>query len=203
MINSGSDLILVATSTTGTGGTIALGAAVAGFFTPAQSGLADGVEVTYVLRDGTDTEMGTATYSDTEPQLESRTPILSTNSNAAINLSGSAEVYVTGSAADLIGLNTKVRSIRTITGTTDTPTAADAGRYLRCTNASAVTVTIDDNVFVPGDVVTIREAGAGLVSLAAGTGVTLNGDTDAGGQHKALQIVCIASDLFDVIGGVA
>jgi len=45
---------------------------------------------------------------------------------------------------------------------------------------------------------------AATYELACGVQTdALNGDTDAGGQHKALQIVCIASDLFDVIGGVA
>ena len=203
MINPGSDLISVACSTTGTGSTLAIGAASENAFTPAQAGLADSAAVTYVLLDGADTELGTATYSSAEPQLESRTPVLSSNSNAAISLSGSATLYITASVSDLIGLNTQVRSIRTISGTADTPTAADAGRYLRCTSASAVTITIDDSVFSAGDVVTIRQAGAGLVSLAAGTGVTLNGDTDAGGQHTNLQIVAVSASIFDVIGGVA
>jgi len=203
MINPGSDLIRVATATTGTGAIIALGAAVAGYFTAAGAGLADGAEVTYVILDASNTEAGTATYSSAEPQLESRSPFLSTNSNAAISLSGSAEVYIGPSAADLIALNTQVRSIRTVSGTTDTLTAADAGRYIRCTNAAAVAVTIDDALFSPGDVITIRQAGAGTVTVTAGSGVTLNGNADTAGQHSTIQALCVTASTFDLTGGVA
>jgi|GEM_PF-5502916 len=100
----------------------------------------------------------------------------------------------------------QIKGHRTYSGTTDTPTAADAGKVIRSTGASDSIVTINNGVFAENDVVTLRQAGAGVPTLAEGTNVTLNGDLSVGGQDKALQWVCVstgATDVFDVYGGVA
>ena len=89
------------TATTGTG-TVTLGTAVSSFLTFAQAGVTDGQTVAYLIEDGngTDREVGTGVYTSAGTTL-SRTPTNSTNSNNAIDLSGSAQVAVTALVAQI------------------------------------------------------------------------------------------------------
>jgi hypothetical protein len=90
------NLARVLTSTTGTG-TITLGAAVSGFLTFAGAGVQDGEVVYYGVRDSGHSEIGYGTYTASGTTL-TRTVLKSTNSDNAIDLSGSAEVVITGPA---------------------------------------------------------------------------------------------------------
>jgi Chaperone of endosialidase len=94
------NLVRVFTATTGTG-TMTLGGAVAGFLTFAQGGVPDGAVVSYGIRDGNNSEVGTGTYTSASGTL-TRGVTSSTNLNALINLSGSAEVYITARAQDIV-----------------------------------------------------------------------------------------------------
>jgi hypothetical protein len=89
----------VSTATTGTG-TITLGTAESGYQSFADAGVADADVVRYVIEDGTDWEIGTGTYTASGTTL-SRTVSESSNADAALNLTGSAVVYVSAAAADL------------------------------------------------------------------------------------------------------
>lgn len=93
------NLARVTTATTGTG-TITLGAAVSGYLTFALAGASNGDIVSYGIKDGSNSEVGIGTYTSAGTTL-TRTVTKSTNSNAAINLSGSAEVFITARAEDL------------------------------------------------------------------------------------------------------
>lgn len=86
------------TATTGTG-TITLGSAVAGYQSFADAGLTDGQQVRYTITDGDDFEIGTGTYTASGTTM-SRSVEESSNSDNALNLSGSAIVFVTAAAAD-------------------------------------------------------------------------------------------------------
>ena len=90
----------VVTATTGTG-TITLGSAVSGFQTFADAGVSNGDTVRYVIEDGNNWEIGTGVYTATGTTL-SRTVSESSNAGSAINLSGSAVVYVSMSAAEML-----------------------------------------------------------------------------------------------------
>ncbi len=89
----------VLTSTTGTG-TITLGAAVDGFQTFADAGISNGQSVRYTIEDGNDFEIGSGTYTASGTTL-TRSVDESTNSDAALNLSGDAIVFITAASTDL------------------------------------------------------------------------------------------------------
>jgi hypothetical protein len=89
----------VSTATTGTG-TITLGTAESGYQSFADAGVADGDVVRYVIEDGTDWEIGTGTYTASGTTL-TRTVSESSNADAALNLTGSAVVYVSAAAEDI------------------------------------------------------------------------------------------------------
>lgn len=89
----------VSTSTTGTG-TITLGSAVDGYQTFADAGVTDGDTVRYVIEDGSAWEVGYGTYTASGTTL-TRNVMESSNSDAAISLSGSATVFVGAAAEDV------------------------------------------------------------------------------------------------------
>ena len=88
----------MSTSTTGTG-TITLGSAENGYQSFDDAGVPDGDVVRYVIEDGANWEVGTGTYTASGTTL-TRTVTESSNSDAAINLSGSAVVFIGPAAQD-------------------------------------------------------------------------------------------------------
>ena len=104
----------MSTASTGTGSPITLGSAESGYQSFADAGVADGETVRYVIEDGTDWEIGTGTYTASGTTL-SRTVTESSNSDAAINLSGSAVVFATAAAADVMNTTNPVITAGTIT----------------------------------------------------------------------------------------
>jgi len=87
------------TATTGTG-TITLGSASSGFQTFADAGVSDGDTIRYVIEDGTSWEIGSGVYTASGTTL-TRSVLESSNSDAALNLSGAATVFVTAVAEDI------------------------------------------------------------------------------------------------------
>jgi hypothetical protein len=88
----------VNTSTVGTG-TITLGSAVDGFQTFTAAGISDLDLVRYVLEDGNSWEIGVGIYN---AGTITRGPTESSNAGSAINLSGSAVIYNTVAAEDVL-----------------------------------------------------------------------------------------------------
>lgn len=94
------NLARMSTATTGTG-TITLGSAVTGFLSFASAGIADGETVTYAISDGSGAEIGRGVYTASGTTL-TRSVLKSTNGGSTLNLSGTAQVFITPSAEDII-----------------------------------------------------------------------------------------------------
>ena len=95
------------------------------------------------------------------------------------------------------------------TGTTYTLVAADLGKLVTTSNASAVTVTIPPSVFAAGNIINLQSIGVGLTSLAQGAGVTITstGATASAptlrARYSACTIICTASNTFTVVGDIS
>ena len=63
----------------------------------------------------------------------------------------------------------RLAGIRTISGTTDTPTAGDVGYLLLCTHASGCSLTINGAVFAANDMV-YAIGTQGQITFVAGSG---------------------------------
>lgn len=95
------------------------------------------------------------------------------------------------------------------TGTTYTLAASDRGLMVTLTNGAAITLTVPLNasVAIPvGFECAIFQGGAGLVSVAAEGGVTINSlaaALDLAGQYAAATLIKTATDTWMLIGGIA
>ncbi|MCC6779779.1 MAG: hypothetical protein IT537_24625 [Hyphomicrobiales bacterium] len=96
------NLSRMTTPTTGTG-TLTLGSAVPGFLSFAAAGVSDGETVTYAISDGAASEIGRGIYSSAGPTL-TRSVLKSTNADAPIVLSGSAQVFITVAKEDFVAI---------------------------------------------------------------------------------------------------
>jgi len=95
------------------------------------------------------------------------------------------------------------------TGTTYTLVAADSGKLVTSSNASAVVITIPPSVFAAGEQINVQSIGVGLTSFAQGAGVTITstGATATApilrARYSACTIICTASNTFTVIGDIS
>ena len=101
-------------------------------------------------------------------------------------------------------------TINAQTGTTYTLVLADLGKLVTLSNAGAITLTVPTNAsvaFPVGTVVACAQLGAGLVSIAGATGVTINGvtpgDEDSAGQWSTWSLTKLATNTWLASGGLA
>lgn len=130
---------------------------------------------------------------------------------------GGAWGSITGTLSDQTDLQAaldakgdQVLAINAQTGTTYTLVAADAGKLVTLTNGSAITLTVPTNAsvaFPVGTVIALAQLGAGLVSIAGASGVTINGTTpgadDLTGQWGTASLTKLATDTWLLSGGIA
>jgi hypothetical protein len=135
------NLARMTTATTGTG-TITLGSAVSSYLSFASSGVQNGDTVTYAIVDGSNREIGRGVYTSSGTTL-TRTVLTSTNSNNAISLSGSAEVFITAAAQDFDAINDIFwENGQTVTTNYTVTSTKNAGTFGPVTINSGVTVTV-------------------------------------------------------------
>ena len=93
------------------------------------------------------------------------------------------------------------------TGTTYTPVLADNGKLVTLSNASAITLTVPTNAsvaYATGAQINIQAIGAGQVTVAGDTGVTVNGTgTKLRAQWSAATLVKLGTDSWTLIGDLA
>jgi len=169
----------MSTSTTGTG-TITLGSALSGYQTFAQAGITNGQTVRYAIEDGTNFEIGSGVFTSSGTTL-TRNVTESSNSDSAISLSGSAEVYITASAADIF-VNDGATSLTTtgvITGGTveaTSDTAAGDNAAMGYTSAEGLILTGQGST---NDITIKNDADTAVISIpTGGTNVDFVGSID-------------------------
>lgn len=92
------------------------------------------------------------------------------------------------------------------TGTTYTLVVGDLNKLVTCSNASGITLTIPPSVFSAGNQIHIQQIGAGQVTFAQGSGVTITstGATASApklrAQYSAATVICTASNTFTILG---
>lgn len=138
-----------------------------------------------------------------------------TGPSGIVSVTGPITNSGTSSAADLsldqtalaINASQITRTINTISASYSI-TANDANEILRSTAAAGITVTVDDVLSV-GQTVDVLQDGAGLITFAAGTGVTLAGSGETGvnlisvNQYEIATIICVAAGQYRLIGNIA
>jgi hypothetical protein len=203
------ELARVYTSSIGTGSPLSLGAAVPGYLTFAQAGAQNDDLVPYSIRDGVDSEVGIGVYNSTGPML-TRNVSKSTNADAPINLSGSAEIFSGPRAADFgVGPNQAltlddngripsiVRPVRGVTGAGNI-TLADNGCVISCSGTPPYTLTHAMTAAQAGNGFryTIRNTTAGTITIdPAGSEQIAMID----GVSIALTLSVFSREKFDVV----
>lgn len=168
------NLARMTTATAGTG-TITLGSAVSGYLTFALAGVANGDVVSYGIKDGTNSEVGTGTYTSSGTTL-TRTVTKSTNANAAISLSGSAEVFITARAEDIQNVADPLPSAMVATQSdqetaTSTALAVTPGRQQFHPSAAKAWVNcgISGNILASYNVTSVTDGGVGQITVNINT----------------------------------
>lgn len=115
----------------------------------------------------------------------------------------------TGSAGATGPSGTNLAGFNAQTGTTYTLVIGDKDKIVTASNAAAITVTVPPSVFSANDIINVQQIGAGQVSFAQGSGVTITstGATSTApklrAQYSAASVICTASNTFTVIGDIA
>jgi hypothetical protein len=120
---------------------------------------------------------------------------VTTLANPAVGTYPTTQTVVEALAANL---DATVNTVTTTSYTLGDITTDNNGKtYLRMTSASANTVTIPSTQTKP---ISISQRGTGVTTLAADSGVTLNGDLTFSVQHQTKTVIPVGSSTFDVVG---
>ena len=115
----------------------------------------------------------------------------------------------TGASGATGASGTNLAGFNAQTGTTYTLVIGDKDKIVTASNASAITVTVPPSVFSANDIINVQQIGAGQVSFAQGSGVTITstGATSTApklrAQYSAASVICTASNTFTVIGDIS
>ncbi len=167
---------------------------------------------------GSDGSGGDVTfYSDTAGDSmvwdasEEKLTITGTNAQTALavadgNVTMADDLTVTGAIS--AGSVVAPLAINAQTGTTYTFADGDQSKLVTASNGSAQTYTVPPNsavAFAVGTAITVIGIGAGKVTLAQGSGVTINSkDSEKAidGQHASVTLIKTATDTWQLIGAL-
>jgi len=192
------NLARMTTPTIGTG-TITLGGAVSGFLTFALAGVTDGQIVSYGIRDGANSEVGTGTYTSAGTTL-TRTVSKSTNADAAISLSGSAQVYISATKEDIANLREANAFTDTTVSTSSTTgaliVAGGVGIGGALNIAGKTQISIDSaatNTVTP--IMRLSSSSTGTPANGIGASLEFEVETTAGNLEIGATIEAVATDV--------
>lgn len=126
-------------------------------------------------------------------------------SNTAANTGFTSTVLSATNVQDAID---EVAELNINTYTDDhTLTLSDASSYIRMNKGTSVTLTVPTNAsvaFPVGTNLTVRQVGAGQVTVAEASGVTINTPETLlmNGQYQTVSLVKVAADEWDIAGGL-
>ena len=164
------------------------------------------------------TQIATTAYVQTELGALSSTSILDADSDTKIqveessdedkirfDVAGSEFAVMDGSTVDVTGNVIYNLARETQTGTTYTFVAGDRGKYVTMNNGSAQTVTVPPNsgvAFAVGTQIQVIGLGAGEITMAAGSGVTLRytPGLKLRAQYSSCTCIKIATDEWVLVG---
>jgi hypothetical protein len=122
------------------------------------------------------------------------------NSSASPFANGDALYFQFARAGDSWSI-----SVNAQTGTTYTLASTDNGNVVTLSNASAITLTVPSGLGA-GFGCEIIQLGAGVVTVSAGGGVTVNSYSSlfkTAGQHAAATLIAYAADTFNLSGNLS
>lgn len=193
--------VKVGTATVGTG-TITLGPALTTYLDFASGGVANGNQVSYLIEDGNNWEIGTGTYTSSGTTL-SRTVIKSSNSNAAIVLSGTAAVSITALSTDIVTPdNAQTLTSKTLTSPTiNTPNLTGGTINNATIGATTPSSGVFSSLTATSGTLNATSVGATTRSTGAFTTLAANSTVTFTGGDNSIGIPSAVSGVTMAIGG--
>ena len=150
-------------------------------------------------------DVASATTSRTNLGLgTAATQDVGTANGNLVQLDSTGLPAVDGSQLTNLPAGSLFNTIVSETTTARTLSDSDCGKVINCSNASAVTLTIP-NTLTAGFTCTVVQSGAGKVTIAAGTSVSVQSYSSSAtaGQYSAINIIPIASNSYVLEGDLA